>query len=29
MKYPLEEGIIQGELDHNGDYLFGEYLVMK
>ena len=29
MKYPLEEGIIQGELDRNGDYLWGEYLVMK
>lgn len=29
MKYPLEEGICCGELNSKGNYVFGEYLVMK
>jgi hypothetical protein len=29
MKFPDAQGITQGELDFNGDYLFGEYLVMQ
>jgi hypothetical protein len=29
MKFPSDKGITQGELDYNGEYIFGEYLVMK